>query len=341
MPRATPIPWSVEAVRAFLAGYGLTPRQLYIQQLESWWLNLVLQVEADGERLILRRYGITPAEEVRWELALLDHLNADDFPTLRPLRRQDGAPFGDFAGKPAILYPYVEGRSGCHPEIDRGRAMADTATLIGNLHQLTQNLALPFPRVSSGADSRRLLTQLQSWVGDRGIGPDEPRLAELLVHVARVQSEFDTRLAPHAHTLPRGIVHRDAHCANVLFEGARLAALIDFDDACPDYLMADLPVLLDGWATDPTTNTLVPEQVRAILSAYTRVRPLTPAEGDLLPDFHLLYLLGDCAAEVYETGRHEDSPEHAIAEWTGYRRFLQYAADPTWRDTLVQALASL
>ena len=79
--------------------------------MKSWWFNVVLRVEADGELLVLRRYGVTPPAEVRWELAVLDHLQQDGFPTIAPLLRKDIADdcLGAFLGKPAILYPFVDG----------------------------------------------------------------------------------------------------------------------------------------------------------------------------------------------------------------------------------------
>jgi homoserine kinase type II len=338
---AAPIPWSLEAVRVFLAGYGRLPKRLHVQQLRSWWFNLVLLVDADGERLILRRYGVTPPDEVQWEIALLAHLNAHDFPTVRPLARSDGSMLGVFAAKPAMLYPYVEGHNGCDPALDRTHAMAETAALVGRLHHVTQNLTLPHPRVQSGTDSRRLLTQFLRWVQQRGIAPHEPRLAEFAGHVERVLGGFESRLAPHETALPRGNVHHDAHCANVVFHRGELVALIDFDDACPGYLLADLPVMLDGWATDRKADALIPDHVDTVIRAYHRARPLTPTERDLLPDFHLLYLLGDAAADVYERAAGGVSPEQAIAEWSGYRRYLRYASDPAWHAPLLQALAAI
>ena len=79
--------WSTEDVRALLAVYGLAPKVLLAEQLDSWWLNLVLRVQADGEDLVLRRYGVTPPEEVQWELAVLEYLATHDFPTYSPLLR--------------------------------------------------------------------------------------------------------------------------------------------------------------------------------------------------------------------------------------------------------------
>src|SRR5437870_7688066 len=126
------VSWTDEDVRVFLQTYGRAPTRLMVRQLPSWWLNIVMLVEADDERLILRRYGVTPPEEVRWELALLDHLQGHAFPTIAPLCRRDADDrLGEFRGKPAILYPFVEGRLGC--ELDWTVALAATVEAVARL----------------------------------------------------------------------------------------------------------------------------------------------------------------------------------------------------------------
>src|SRR5262249_50643409 len=150
-PAAAPEPWTEAEVGAFLAGYGRRPRRLAVEALPCWWYNLVLRVEADGETLVLRRYGLPPPEAVRWELALLRRLRAARSPTIAPLARPDGAPYGLFAGKPAILYPFIPGHDGCADALDRESAMLQTAAAIGRLHRLTAGLTLPHPRVRSGS----------------------------------------------------------------------------------------------------------------------------------------------------------------------------------------------
>jgi len=337
-PLTGAIPWSVEEVRAFLRDHGRTPRELGVEQLKSWWFNLVLRVEGDGERLILRRYGITPPEEVRWELALLAHLHAHDFPTIRPLARVDGGRLSEFGGKPAILYPYVEGSNACGPEVDRRHAMTEAAALIGRLSRLTRDLALPHPRARSGANPRRTLCGLSAWAAQRGTRPDEPRFNELVARANGALDEFEARLAPHAAALPRGIVHHDGHCANVLLREGQLVALIDFDDAFEGHLVAELPVLLSNWATHGDDFVQHVEEMVAILRAYHHERPLTDNERELLPEFHLLYNLADTAVEVYERVARGTAPERAMAEWGRPARFDYYLTDTIWRETLRRAV---
>ncbi|HEY3118289.1 MAG TPA: phosphotransferase, partial [Chloroflexota bacterium] len=110
--------WTLENVRQFLFTYGRAPRELAVEQMESWSANVVLRLEADGERLVLRQYGVTPPDEVRWELAVLEYLRKHGFPTVGPLSRTDTPNdcLGEFLGKPAILYPFFEGQNGCGVE---------------------------------------------------------------------------------------------------------------------------------------------------------------------------------------------------------------------------------
>jgi homoserine kinase type II len=329
-------------VQHFLAGFGRAPRRLSVTPLPCWWCNLVLLLDADGERLVLRRYGITPPEEVLWELALLRHLGRHGFPTIAPLTRGDGAPHGAFGGLPAVLYPYVEGHDGCAPALDPRRAMAETAATIARLHSLTRDLVLPHPRERSGSDSRRLVDRFLRFVRQRGIAPGEHALAALAEDTARQREAFGRRLAAREVDLPRGIVHHDAHCRNVLFRSGQLVALIDFDDACPSFLAADLAVLLGSWALvggpDGDGLPLDPGRAAHVLRAYEGVRPLTRAERELLPDFLLLYLLGDGLVDVQTRLEQGFPAEEAVAGCALYHRFRRFAAAPDWRAATRRAL---
>lgn len=348
--------WTVEDVRAFLREYGRAPRELAVEQLKSWWFNVVLRVDADGERLVLRRYGVTPPEEVRWELFVLAHLNAHGFPTIQPLpRADDGKSLGEFLGKPAILYPYVEGHNAC--DMDKALAIPETSAAVARLHALTEGLLVPYSRVQSGTDSRRMIRALASLAAQRGVRADEAPLQELLDRGAKALADFEARTAPYAeaadvnataHTttanapqLRRGVVHHDAHCANVLFHNGRLVALIDFDDACEGYLLADLAVMVANWAAEwGEPGPLDLGLAALVVREYERHRPLTAVERDLLPDFVLLFLLADASA--YVQGRLERGADGATAvdDCNVYKRYLQ-TRDDAWVAAFRQRLAAL
>src|SRR5687767_13241725 len=118
------VAWSETDVRAFLCGYGIVPGRMVVERLDSWWWNLVLRVEVDQRAIILRRYGVTPREEVLWEVELLQHLRAHDFPCVTPLVGPGGEAAEDFLGKPAIVYPYIDGDDYSHLGLTRSHAVA-------------------------------------------------------------------------------------------------------------------------------------------------------------------------------------------------------------------------
>ena len=336
----SPPTWTTEDVRAFLCGYGRAPRRLAVEQLKSWWFNVVLRVEADGERLILRRYGVTPPEEVRWELAVLDHLQQDGFPTIAPLLRSDIVDdrLGAFLGKPAILYPFVEGDRGC--DLDWSVALAQTTKTIARLHALTEGLAVPYSRVQSGSESRLVVRRLLDLTAQRGVAANETALSELLNRAERAVREFELRLAPYAKGLRRGVVHHDAHCNNVLFRNNRLVALIDFDDAYEGYVVADLARMVAHWAADwATSDALDFERAVRVVREYEGHRRLTKQERELLPDFLLLFLLSDGAE--YVRGRLQQGADgnDAVNDSRSYRGYLHLAEDQAWLAAFRDALS--
>jgi homoserine kinase type II len=336
-PTSTPVSWAVDDVRRFLRAYGRSPERLGVEQLPSWWFNTILRIDADGELLVLRRYGITPPDEVRWELALLTLLRAHDFPTISPLplvhpgatQSATDAYLADFLGKPAILYPFVEGQSAKLGGVEHAVAIPQTAAVVARLHELTVGLSLPHPRVQSGTDSRRLLRELPEHVAQRHSSPGVA-LREMVQCAARVERELSARLVPYVarpHDLPRGIVHHDAHWANVIFREDRLVALIDFDDACEGYLLADLSAMVANWAASPGEDALDPARAGLVIREYERHRQLTPVERVLLPDFVAAFILADGTAYVRERLEQGAADETAVTESDAYRRFRVHAGD--------------
>jgi homoserine kinase type II len=320
--------WAAEDVRAFLLAYGRSPENVTVQQLPSWWANIVLQVGADRERLVLRRYGVTPPEEVRWELAVLDHLQKHGFPTFAPLSRSDAADdrLADFLGRPAILYPFIDGQRGC--EIDWSLALAETADVVARLHALTQGIAVPHPRVRSGTESRRIIRQLLNLTAQDGVAPHASILSDFVERARQAIEDFETRLEPYVEALPHGVVHHDAHCENVLFSGDRLVALIDFDDAYEGYLVADLAVMIANWANDGSSLDL--EKALTVVRHYERHRQLTAPERNLLPHAVLLFLLGDAAEYIrgrLEAGADGDT---AVNDCSRYKCYLHHAHNDEW-----------
>lgn len=334
------VQWTTADVRAFLALYGRAPVRLRVDPLPGWWLNVVLRVEADDERFVLRRYGLTRSDEVLWELALLERLHEGSFPTIKPLTlaRSNAGALASFAGGPAILYPFIDGRHGVN--VDWSRAVSQTAAAVARLHELTEGLTLPYPRVRSGADPRRSLDELAA-VSARKRAAHDGALRDLLDRLEQGVRAVEADVAEHVD-LRRGIVHHDAHAKNVLFDSDdRLVALLDFDDAHEGFLIADVAAMVANWAAvESPGGPLDLERAQRIVAEYSSHRPLTAGERAMLPSFVLLHLLGDAATYVWSRLQQGEDTLTAIEACDAYRRYVSWSGDPAWRDRFRGALPS-
>ncbi len=83
--------------------------------------------------------------------------------------------------------------------------------------------------------------------------------------------------------LPKGAIHGDLFCDNVLFAGDRVAGIIDFGFAASDFFAYDLAITVNDWCVRATDGSLEPALAAAMVAAYDAARPLTPDEREAWP----------------------------------------------------------
>jgi homoserine kinase type II len=87
--------------------------------------------------------------------------------------------------------------------------------------------------------------------------------------------------------LPRGAIHADLFCDNVMFESVQgqpvLTGFFDFYFAGVDSWLFDIAVCLNDWCIDLDTGMTDAARTSSFINAYAAVRPLTQAERGLLP----------------------------------------------------------
>jgi homoserine kinase type II len=180
-----------------------------------------------------------------------------------------GALFSLLNGKPAGLIERVEGAPVLAPGVDECAAVG---AALGRLH------------VASRGYRARLTNRRGPGWWRQAARAVKPFLAEeqnaLLAAELRYQTGFGKG------TMPRGAVHGDLFCDNVLFAGDRVAGIIDFAFAATDFLAYDLAIAVNDWCIvrdGAEAGALESACVGAFIGAYERQRPLTGEERDHWP----------------------------------------------------------
>jgi homoserine kinase type II len=105
--------------------------------------------------------------------------------------------------------------------------------------------------------------------------------------IAALDQALASILAAWPAGLPVGHIHADLFPDNVFFmeeagEALRVSGIIDFYFACTDLLAYDIAVCLNAWCFEPDFSFNV-TRARALLRAYSAIRPLSAEERAALP----------------------------------------------------------
>ena len=187
---------------------------------------------------------------------LLSLLKEHAFPTTRPLLAVDGKIAITHKDKPVMVKEYVAGQVVRYPD---EAMLHQVGTAMAKLHQvpwpdyLSSTLPYGVQKFSS-VQGRGIDTEYESWIAKR--------LPDL------------EQQKPQG--VPRGLIHSDVFYDNVLFEGTRLTAIIDFEDATCEDLVFDLGMGIVGLcAKEPG---VVLERARALVKGYEQIRELEEEE---------------------------------------------------------------
>lgn len=203
-----------------------------------------------------------PFEEVPYFLNLTAHLAEHDVPCAHPIADVDGHYLQSLRDKPAALIERLPGRTLERPGVDHCAQVGDA---LGRMHVAGFSFHEYHPNERGPAWWFRTSRELEPVIDE-----DNRRvLAEERAYIRRFRD-----LA-----LPRGTIHADLFRDNVLFEGDRLAGMIDFYYACDDCLLYDVAVTVNDWCGH-ADGRLDEARSRALLGAYHARRPFTGAEGD-------------------------------------------------------------
>ena len=263
---------------AFVSAYDLGARRS-ARGIEAGTVNTSYALDLEGGRFFLRIYEEQGSAGAEAEARLLLHLAASGVKTPAPVVGRDGAMVRTVAGKPAAVFPWVDGDMLCL------RAVTPVAGHEVGAALARMHLAGPAPDGALGAgrfgpeDLHARCDRVATSHDDEARG-----LADAL------RSALRAATALRRTDLPSGLVHGDLFRDNVLWteersgsaafpSSPRLAALLDFESAHLGPFAYDIAVTILSWSFRDAFDHDVG---RSIVAGYRGIRELEAAEREAL-----------------------------------------------------------
>ena len=199
--------------------YDLGPVELG-EPLEGGYANDVMRLDAGGVPYVLRiKHPPVAPESIAWEHRFVEQLPLDVVPV--PIRARDGSSFFLHDRFAVWLLPFAAGRVAAHED---GIAVARA---LGRIHAAASELRLPQrptmrPIAVIEWPPARLPAELAAWLPALEAG------REWAIEWSR------------SHAEPVGPIHGDFFPGNVLVDGERVSAVLDWEEARLDWPAIDV-----------------------------------------------------------------------------------------------------
>ena len=245
---------------AWLTRYALGPVRAF-DPVTAGIENTNYFLTTDKGSYVLTLYERLPAEELPFYLNLMAHLARAGVTAPAPETDRTGALFSFLNGKPAGLVERLAGAPVERPDRAHcaavGRALAELHVAARQYRGRLANRRGPAWWRQAARAVRGLLSAEQN---------------------ALLSGELKRQTGFAKAGLPRGAIHGDLFCNNVLFHNGRVSGIIDFGFAATDAFAYDLAITVNDWCVwqdGEREGELDAERVRALVGAYDAVRPLT------------------------------------------------------------------
>ena len=226
--------------------------------------------------------GTNLLEELLRANRIFHHLASHGFPAPAPLQTKAGSTIATINGEHYAVYPYVVGRAMVRGD---ARQLSAAGATLGSYHRIMAGYPRrmsrseePFP--SRFQDRLDLFTEnvesLDGQPAALGIEASIDYLKDSLLDI-----EVSLLRLPYEN-LPKLTIHGDYRRQNILFQGDRLAAVIDFHRSRLEARPLDLAIALAD-ILPRTSNGQALSLVRSFIRSYERIQPLSADEQEALP----------------------------------------------------------
>ena len=197
-------------VDVFLGSFPTLGERIASRGIEAGTVNTSYALELASGRYFLRLYEEQEMAGAAREADLLAHLAASGVPTPAPIAGTDGAFVRLLEGRPAALFPWIDGDILCQK-----RVTPAAARIVG---EALARIHVAGGPCGEGRFHPAAIAERCARIQDRPLADD---LRERVLAVA----------ARRRTDLPTGLLHGDLFRDNVLWKGTSISALLDFESA--------------------------------------------------------------------------------------------------------------
>ncbi len=253
----------LDTARAIASAHGLSECTRVIP-VAAGTVNSNYFLETAQGRVFVRIYEQQETDGVAYEWRLLAHLSARGVPV--PGRIEGPAPGAlRVGGKPIAVFAEVRGEDLCQALVTQARTRP-VGRALAQAHQASESFSERREGRFRLEDVARLLARAEA--------AGRPELAAPIVRLRALHDEL-SGAASALGQLPRGVTHGDLFRDNVLWQGERIVALLDWESASDGILVYDLAVILLAWCCGDSFDLTL---ARAMVEGYREQRALSEAE---------------------------------------------------------------
>ncbi len=254
----------LEKIKEILENYKIDD-VIKIQRMPHGFANRNYKLATSKSNFLFRINVQQDLSSIKYELKVLNELKTIDFPTAYPILRKDGKYITELGVENVIIYDFVEGEI---PRINE-KTVKEIAVASAKLNSLSNWQQFERKNTINIDNCFDLIGKFDS------AKYKYPKIFEYFTE----QTEFLEKYV--RSTVPRGLIHADIFPDNTIFNGDKLAAIIDFEDVCTDDLIFEIGMAINGFCF--INNELNDLFLEIFISNYNKVRPLSQIELDLLP----------------------------------------------------------
>ena len=252
---------TVDELEAWLTRYNVGAL-VDLEPIAAGIENTNYFVTTERGRYVLTLYERLPSEELPFYLNLMAHLARAAVEVPAPVADRTGALFSHLNGRPAGLVLRIDGAAVDVPSDAHCAAVGDA---LARLHRASLSYRARLTNRRGPAWWRQAARAVRPYI--------TAEQNEFLTTEVRFQTGFGKG------KLPKGAIHGDLFCDNVLFANGRVAGIIDFGFAATDFFAYDLAIAVNDWCVAGNGDgELDAARMRAMVGAYHAVRSLTEDE---------------------------------------------------------------